>query len=563
MLRTAPDMSMPVNAVAVQPEAVTPRLYNAPSVAISTNFLAAPLRAPLVHWLTSMELASPLTFAPDDSVIQQLLDGTGALSKVDLAVVLIRLESWCHRPHGISGEIARENADIFFRSLSSAARRQPATTFLVMLCPSSPAFRFDQSIATASQQLLEACAPLANVELVSATDLDLYYPTPDYNAYFMRESGPEGALHYSELCYATLATMIARRINARFTQSCKVIAVDCDNTLWSGICGELGPLGVAVGPGHRHLQRVLLQQRDRGRLLCVCSKNNEADALAVFERNPEMLLRREHLSAIRINWKPKADNLQSLASELRLGLDTFVFMDDDAFECESVTALCPEIRTLRIACSDEAAVQRALLQVWDFDSAIITSEDKQRAAFYSQESQRDCLRNSGLSMQEFLETLDLKVEIEPLTSDGVNRAVQLTHRVNQFNLNGIRKTPAELHSRCRESACRLVSARDRFGDYGIVGLLIYDVAHDALTVEALALSCRALGRGVELRLAAYLAKAAQVSSCNRVEFSFLPTAKNVPMQEFLAQIGCATDASGKCVTCPENLARFVDSKPFV
>lgn len=516
-------------------------------IAVVANFLATPLRAALAVWLERLKVPSAPEFAPYDSVIQQLLDENSPVSRADLAIILIRVENWCRHDRAISTEMVRRNVAIFLRSVESAGKRQTGTRFLVITCPPSPAARLNDALAATDERLAAELKAVPNVDFVGVNELDRYYPAADYDAYFIRGTGDErDEMHYSEMCYVTLSTMIARRINANFGPPRKVIAVDCDNTLWSGICGEQGPVGVTVEGGHRLLQRALLEQWERGRLLCICSKNNEADALAVFEHNPQMLLRRAHFSAVRVNWMPKVDNIRSLARELGVSLDSFVFMDDDPFECESVATLCPEVRTVRMICADETVVERTLLHVWELDRTSVTQEDSQRGSYYRQESERNAVR-AALSLEEFLEQLDLKVTISPLREDGVSRAVQLTQRVNQFNLNGARRSTSEIYARLGAATCLMVSASDRFGDYGVIGLIIYNTSERALQVDTLVLSCRALGRGVEQRLAAHLADAARASGLSQIEFEFVATPKNTPIRQFLETLGASDDVAGRRV----------------
>ena len=522
------------------------------NIEIAANFLATPLSASLALWLGRLNILSTPKFAPYDSVIQQLLGDSRTHSHADLCVTLIRLESWYHHERAVAPAMVQHNVDLLISSVVSAAKRQPGTVFLIMTCPLSAALQPDEDLAAAEERLKVGVSGLPNVDFLGVSELHQYYPATDYAALFIRGSAEEpDTTHYSPLCYATLGTMIARRISALFTEPRKVIAVDCDNTLWSGVCGEQGPLGVSVESGHRELQRALLEQRERGRLLCVCSKNNEADALAVFDQHQQMLIRREHLTAIRANWQPKVDNLRSLASELGLGLDAFLFVDDDRFECESVAAICPAVRTVRMDCTDHTSVARTLLQVWEFDRGRVTAEDIQRGAYYRQESERNNVRDTALSLEEFLEKLDLKVVISALEPADISRAVQLTQRVNQFNLNGIRRSAAYIYERLDVATCLMVCASDRFGDYGVIGFVVYRTSDRALHVETLVLSCRALGRGVERRLASYLADAARASGQRQIEFEFLPTAKNMPMQGFLAEIGAKHDASGSRVVFVE------------
>ena len=150
---------------------------------------------------------------------------------------------------------------------------------------------------------------------------------------------------YTPQLYAALGTMIVRRIYSLGQSPYKVVAVDADQTLWTGVCGEDGPLRVGIGRSRRAIQEFLQRQRVAGMLLCLCSKNNEEDVAAVFERRPEMVLRREDFAGWRVNWISKSENMRSLARELRLGLGSFIFLDDDPVACADVQANCPEVLT--------------------------------------------------------------------------------------------------------------------------------------------------------------------------------------------------------------------------
>src|SRR5262249_31612395 len=171
----------------------------------------------------------------------------------------------------------------------------------------------------------------------------------------------------------------------------------------------------------------------------------------------------------------------------------FVFIDDDSFECAQVRAVCPEVLTLHLP-SDELAIERFLRNTWDLDQKPPTLEDKKRTLYYQQNAKRAQSRQEARSIEEFIANLGLEVEIKPLQEADLARASQLTVRTNQFNINGIRRSEAELRAYMedRNRSCQVVSARDRFGDYGTVGLMISRPQQDLLIVETLLLSCRAL-----------------------------------------------------------------------
>lgn len=533
---------------------MTQPTQSALKIAIAANFLATQIRDSLTLWLETLGIAANLVFAPYDLVIQQLLDPVGVFADADLGVIFLQIERWCGFKQQTPTATVIENFETFCRATELAAQHSRAPAFLIISCPLSVDTRSDADIALLEDQLFERLRALPNVDFVSRGDMDLYYPVKDYRTYFDVELHEVDVIHYSELCFAVLGTMVARRIYTRFRGPRKVIVVDCDNTLWSGCCGEAGPLGVTVEDGNRALQKLLIEKAAHGRLVCLCSKNNESDISAVFERNPHMLLRREHLSAKRVNWHSKVANLRSLSAELGLSLDAFIFLDDDLFECESVKALCPEVCTVQIP-KDQVEFSRMLLQIWDFDRISVTREDEQRVRYYQQDAERHRVRDAMLSLEQFLESLDLAVQISPLRPDDVARAAQLMQRVNQFNLNGIRRTASDLNRLLSSGTCFTVQARDRFGDYGQIGLMIYRFVEQALHVRSLLLSCRALGRGIERRIAMHLAEVARSSGSVRIEFDFHVTSKNAPLCSFLIKLGVTEEVSGRAFVMVDELCK--------
>ena len=278
-----------------------------------------------------------------------------------------------------------------------------------------------------------------------------------------------------------------------------MVVLDCDNTLWKGVVGEEGVTGIAIPPAWMALQRFMVELAGQGFLLCLCSKNDEADVLEVFDRRPDMVLKREHLVSWRINWQPKSQNIRRLAQELNLGLDSFIFLDDNPVECAEVRAGCPEVLTLRLPIDGD--IEGFLRHVWAFDRLRVTSEDRQRTAMYKQEAERARFQKQAPTIDEFLAGLDLRITISEPAPEQVDRVAQLTQRTNQFNFTTVRRNDGEIR-RLGESGleCRAVEVSDRFGDYGLVGVMIFGARGEALEVDTFLLSCRVLGRGVEHRM---------------------------------------------------------------
>jgi FkbH-like protein len=343
--------------------------------------------------------------------------------------------------------------------------------------------------------------------------------------------------------------MIARRFYRIHTPPHKVIVLDCDDTLWRGVCGEDGASGVSVGPAFKALQEFLIAQRDAGMLLCLCSKNNEEDVWRVFEKNPEMILKREDFVSSRINWQPKSENLRSLSAELQLGMDSFIFLDDSAVQCAEVEARCPEVITLQLP-EQETNFKGFLSHVWAFDHLKITEEDRQRSDLYATNAEREQLRAQSLCLEDFLAGLELQVKFLPMTKAELPRVTQLTQRTNQFNFTSVRRSESEVERLCSagNAECLVIQLRDRFGDYGLVGAMIFTRRPGLLDVDNVLLSCRALGRRVEHRMLSHLGRIAQKEGSEKVRINFVSTPKNKPARDFLESIGAIIEA-GNGMTC--------------
>jgi FkbH-like protein len=335
----------------------------------------------------------------------------------------------------------------------------------------------------------------------------------------------------------------------------KVIVLDCDNTLWKGVCGEDGPAGLEITPPYKALQEFMVGQAAAGRLLCLCSKNNERDVLDVFEQRPDMVLREQHFVSRRLNWSSKSENLASLARELNLGLESFIFVDDDPVQCTDVEINCPGVLTLQLP-KDADHIPAFLDHVWAFDCVKATNADRDRARMYRQNVAREQSR-AHLSLTDFIKGLELRVAVaEPAATD-LARVSQLTFRTNQFNLTTLRRSEIEVRDfLARDNAAGLVArVSDRFGDYGLVGVVLFEIDADRYEVDTFLLSCRVLGKGVEHAIVAALARRAVADGKSLVNFRCVPSAKNAPAIEFLRSIAHVRrhDSAGAWVFAAEDL----------
>jgi FkbH-like protein len=497
-------------------------------IAVSATFTAQPFGETLNFWLRRLAWDWEIRFAPYNQVFQELLSPSSLLaSNTDGAdVVLVRLEDFGADPESGAHELA---------SALGQARDSFRVPILVAVCPASPVALAEPGRAAALDRAAQIIQGAADpFLLITPEDLDRLYPVREY---YDSHADRLGHLPFTPEFFAALGTLAARKLRALRAAPYKVIVLDCDETLWKGICGEDGPEEVELDAPRRALQEFMRARRDSGMLLALASKNNEADVLETFRLHPEMPLRLEDFACRRINWGSKADSLVSIAQELRLGLDSFIFVDDSPAQCAEVEAGCPEVLSLALP-ADPADIPRFLDHVWAFDQPRATEEDRRRAGLYAEESARANLEKQSANIEEFIAALNLEVGIGPATREQFPRIAQLTQRTNQMNLTLVRRSEDEIRTLLDSGGaeCLTVHVSDRFGSYGLVGVMIFKVS-DALGVDTFLLSCRALGRGVGHRMLAELGRAAMARGIGRVEIPFVTGPRNSPARDLLDGIG--------------------------
>ncbi|MEU6376335.1 HAD-IIIC family phosphatase [Streptomyces sp. NPDC046909] len=319
----------------------------------------------------------------------------------------------------------------------------------------------------------------------------------------------------------------------------KVLVLDADQTLWDGVLGDVGPEGIAAagtvrGEAFAGFQRVVGQLAAQGVLLAVCSKNDRAPLLAVLREHPDMTLREPDFVQIYASWGPKSDGLRQLAEQLNLGVDSLVLADDSPFERGQVAAALPGVAL--VALDDEPALhtERLLADGW-FDTPELTDTDLRRAAQYRSEGDRHRLRESAQSYEEYLAQLEVVVELAPLRPGEVARVAQLTQRTNQFNLTTRRMSGPEVSEYAGHVLT--ITARDKFGDNGLVGALFLRLAPEGWHIDNALLSCRVFGRGIEQAVFAALLERAKASGTPAVHGGYRPTPKNGRVRDLYPSLG--------------------------
>ena len=323
----------------------------------------------------------------------------------------------------------------------------------------------------------------------------------------------------------------------------KCVVVDLDGTLWGGVVGEVGPDGIQLGPVAPGIefvdfQEALLNLTKRGILLAVCSKNNPDDVMPVLREHKHMVLREEHFAAVRINWRNKAENLREIAEELNIGLDSFVFLDDNPVERELIRQMLPQVLTIELP-RDASQYRPTLESLSDFELLALTKEDEQRATQYRANRQRQALELSSGSLDDYLHSLEIRAEIARAEGHHVPRLVQMLNKTNQFNTTTRRYQTPEIERFVASPDHRVyvLEVADRFGEHGLVGSAIVRRERDAWRIDNVLLSCRVMGLSVETVLLKRIYDAARLHDAVRLVGEFIPTAKNGPTADFYRRHG--------------------------
>jgi FkbH-like protein len=319
----------------------------------------------------------------------------------------------------------------------------------------------------------------------------------------------------------------------------KCLVLDLDNTLWGGILGEDGIENIKLGPSHEgkpffEFQKHILSLYERGIILAVNSKNSEDDVHEVFEKHPYMILKEDHFAALKINWTDKVQNMQEIANEINIGLDSLVFFDDDIINRRLMNNYLPEVLVIDVP-DDPSYYTKALMDITDFNAFQITSEDTKRGESYTKDRKRKELKTVSKNINEFLQQLDMKVSILNADDFAIPRIAQLIQRTNQFNMTTKRYSEEQIRSFSENDLYTVwaVKVEDKFGDNGIVGVIFLEKPDsDYWIIDTFLLSCRILGREIEAALLHFIMEKALNNGVKRLIGLFIPTKKNIPARDF-------------------------------
>ncbi len=331
-------------------------------------------------------------------------------------------------------------------------------------------------------------------------------------------------------------------IKAITGRSTKLVVIDLDNTLWGGIVGDDGWENLKLGGHHSageafvEFQRYLKSLARRGILLAAASKNDEAVVWEAFEKNPYMVLQKKDFSAWRINWNDKAENIAEIVAEMNLGFQSVMFVDDNPSERSRVKEALPEVNVIDLPLSP-SLYREAVENFGCFDQASLTKEDLMRAKSYLLESERKTSQSQFRSHDDWLKSLELIAKVQRVDRTNIERIVQLLNKTNQMNLSTRKLTMLELDAWLEnpKNEMRAISISDRFGEYGLTGLVSFTVEDRNAIIVDFVLSCRVFGRQVEEVMLSIACNLAAEKYVNQVFATYLPTPKNKPTFEFFEQ----------------------------
>lgn len=398
-------------------------------------------------------------------------------------------------------------------------------------------YQLQQAVDEYNFALYDAERTYPNVKVIDVREFYRAYPMEeliDWKFYFISQMGLSAKLSKS------FKAWFERKMDSIALKRKKCLILDLDNTLWGGVLGEDGIDGIQIGgdyPGKAFLywQEALLQLSKQGVILTVCSKNNEQDVLEVWEKNPFLVLKKEHFATYRINWTDKATNIKEIAEELNIGLDSFVFVDDNPTERALIRQMLPMVEVPDFPEQPYELPSFFKKLVYDYFKVYsITDEDKKKTQQYKANASRVQAQKGFADFNKFLESLDIQISIEAANEFNVQRIAQMTQKTNQFNLTTKRYTDADVRNFIEKGwKIWCISVADKFGDNGITGCVMIN----GNTIDTFLLSCRILGKGIEIAFIKKVMELLREMGNNELTAQYLPTAKNGQVKDFYEKCG--------------------------
>ena len=524
-------------------------------VSILRNIVVEPFDIYLKYFIHELEYKAEIEYGEYDQIPQEVMqDNARLFNNADVIIVFLKLETLSWDISRNFPSLSREEVDqevdrieAYIQNVLTGIRRQTAAMILwhSFEIPVDPAYGVIDACQTWGQTSAvrrlndKLQRRLSTANSAYLVDLNSCAARIGYEQFYDNRYWHISKAPYSRRAIQEIALENIKFVRSLKGKSRKCLILDCDNTLWGGILGEDGLVNLKLGKSHPgsiyyELQQEILNLYHRGVILALCSKNNESDVWEMFEKHPDMLLKKEQISAAMINWDDKATNILRLAEVLNIGLDSMVFIDDSEFECDLIRQSLPQVEVIHFSENNKLELRSSLLSNGWFDLLTVSDEDRNRGELYRAEAARKNVQNSFHSLEAFYESLEMEVTITKADGFSIPRIAQLTQKTNQFNLTTPRYSEAEIKhlSESEETDVLFVQLKDKFGDYGIIGVSIVQYDKEQANIDAFLLSCRAIGRGVEDVLLEKTMVLARTHGCTEIKGTYKPTPKNMQVKNF-------------------------------
>ncbi len=402
--------------------------------------------------------------------------------------------------------------------------------------PASPYALIDRFNSLLLQALDGSGDTLLDIGGLAATvGLDIWHNALQWNV---------AKLSFAQEAVPLYADHVARLLGAIRGKSRKCLVLDLDNTLWGGVIGDDGLEGIVLGQGdpageaYLDIQRTALNLRQLGVILAVSSKNNDPVARRPFQEHPDMLIKEQDIAVFQANWSDKASNLEAIAKALDIGLDSLVLLDDNPAERAQVREALPQVAVPELP-EDPALFARTLLAAGYFETIALSDEDRIRADDYSARASRIELQSTSRNLESFLASLDMEISFSSFDEAGQGRIAQLINKSNQFNLTTRRYTEVEVASMRDDNTLFTlqVRLRDRFGDNGMISVIICRPVDHIWEIDTWLMSCRVLGRRVEEAVLAEVVRNARKAGIQALRGRYRPTDRNQLVVDHYKNLG--------------------------
>lgn len=517
----------------------------------TTSLIAAAMTGTAARYGIALEVIE----GDYDQILQQAIDPQSEINAARPDAVLVALDH-----HGVQladsyndPEFARASLDgaaDFIRKICDALGENSGATIVLQTIPPSPETLFghlDGGLAGTQRWILnELNRAMLNQEIAKAVVVDIagLAEAVGLSSWYDPVQWNLAKLAFSQDIDPVYADHVCRVLASMRGKSRKCLVLDLDNTLWGGIIGDDGLNGIVLGQGDPtgeaflSVQRMALALRNRGIVLAVSSKNEDATARQPFRDHPEMLLREEHIAVFQANWSDKAANLCAIAETLNIGLDALVLLDDNPAEREQVRQELPMVAVPELP-SDPAYYSSILSAAGYFEAISYSTEDGKRNAYYQDNAKRVALLKQATNLESYLTSLEMVATFQGFNDRDRSRIAQLINKSNQFNLTTRRYSESDIARLETDDGMYGLQIRlaDRFGDNGMISVLICERKNDGWLIDTWLMSCRVLGRQVEQAVLQEVAAQAIKEGARELIGRFIPSSKNQMVREHYKKLG--------------------------